>query len=163
MNIAPRRSGEHRARLRKKVVDRFVRDRLTVCEVADQIGRRPVVVRKSLEEAGICEVDRPLVSADEEQAARSLARRYKDGASIAALTRATGMPRVVIRGMLVSQGAVLSGRHSLTANDLDQVAVRHRAGEEIRELAANFGTSYVWISVSAATAKHQSAVVVEFG
>lgn len=142
VEVKPALRGKRRARIRLEVAERFVQDRSTVFELADQIGRRPGVVRRLLDEAGIREAGRSLVGTDEQETARSLVRRYTDGASIAALVRATGLDKRVIRGMLVSQGVVLPERHSLADDELDQVEVRYRAGESIRELAVSYGISY---------------------
>jgi hypothetical protein len=140
--VKPALCGKQRARIRLEVAERFVQDRSTVFELADQIGRRPGVVRRLLDEAGIREAGRSLIGTDEQETARSLARRYTEGASIAALVRATGLDKRAIRAMLVSQGVALPGRHSLTGDELHQVEALYQAGDSIRELAVSYGSSY---------------------
>lgn len=133
--------GKRRARIAAEVAERFIEDGLSVHELADLVGRRPVLVRRLLDEAGI-QAARPCVGFGEQEMARILARRYEGGASIAALVRQTGMDKRVIRGLLVKAGLVLPVRCSVTTEGAEYVVARYKAGDSIRMLVANIGYSY---------------------
>jgi lambda repressor-like predicted transcriptional regulator len=134
--------GKRRERIAAEVAERFARDRMSVHELASQLGRRPSVVRRLLDEAGVQAAGTPCVGIGEVETARTLARRYEGGASISALVRQTGLDKRVIRGMLSRQGVHLPERHSPDGEQAEQIATRYRAGESIRTLAASMGCSY---------------------
>jgi lambda repressor-like predicted transcriptional regulator len=134
--------GKRRERIAAEVAERFARDRMSVHELASQLGRRPSVVRRLLDEAGVQAAGAPCVGISEQETARTLARRYESGASISALVRQTGLDKRVIRGMLSGQGVALPERHSPSAAQAQEIATRYRAGESIRTLAASTGCSY---------------------
>ncbi|HJP79834.1 MAG TPA: helix-turn-helix domain-containing protein [Pseudonocardiaceae bacterium] len=134
--------GKRRERIAAEVAERFARDRMSVHELASQLGRRPSVVRRLLDEAGVQAAGTPCVGISEQETAQTLARRYEGGASISALVRQTGLDKRVIRGMLSRQGVALPERHSPSAEQSEEIAARYRAGESIRTLAASTGCSY---------------------
>ncbi|HEY2701651.1 MAG TPA: helix-turn-helix domain-containing protein [Pseudonocardiaceae bacterium] len=134
--------GKRRARIAAEVAERFARDRMSVHELASQLGRRPSVVRRLLGEAGVQAAGAPCVGISDQETAQTLARRYEGGASISALVRQTGLDKRVIRGMLSNQGVALPERHSPSSQEAEQIASRYRAGESIRTLAASTGCSY---------------------
>jgi hypothetical protein len=134
--------GQRRTQLAADIAQRFVQDRLSVQELASQVGHRPVVVRRLLDEAGIYDAGRTLVGTDEQETARNLARRYRQTGSIAALVRETGMDKRLIRRALVDAGVSLPVMRSLSQDEVERVAARYRDGESIRTLAASFGCSY---------------------
>jgi hypothetical protein len=144
--------GQRRKQLAADLARRFAHDRLSVQELASQLGRRPAVVRRLLDEAGIYESDRIMVGTDEQTTAHGLARRYKQTGSIAALVRETGMDKRVIRRKLMDAGVSLPDRHSLSAEEEDQAIARYRAGASIRTVAASIGSSYGTIRAALHTA-----------
>lgn len=133
--------GKRRAQIAGEVAERFIEDGLSVQELADLVGRRPALVRRLLDEAGI-QAERPCVGFSEQETAGILARRYEGGASIAALVQQTGMDKRVIRGLLVKAGLVLPVRSPVTPDGAEKVVARYKAGESIRMLVAGIGYSY---------------------
>ena len=115
---------------------------MSVHELASQLGRRPSVVRRLLDEAGVQAAGTPCVGIGEQETARTLARRYESGASISSLVRQTGLDKRVIRGMLSGQGVALPERHSPSREQAAQIASRYQDGESIRTLASSTGCSY---------------------
>lgn len=134
--------GERRKRLAANVARRYVQDRLSVQELARQLGRRPTLVRRLLDEAGICDAGRTLVGTDEQETASTLARRYQRAGSIAALVRETGMDKRAIRSKLLDAGTSLPVRHRLSPDDVTEAVARYRTGESIRTVATRIGCSY---------------------
>jgi hypothetical protein len=134
--------GHRREQLAADVAQRFVQDRMSVHDLASQLGRRPAVVRRLLDEAGIYDASRTMIGTDDQQTARNVARRYAQVGSISALVRETGMDKRVIRSMLVGAGVPLPTRHSLTDSETEQIAARYLDGASIRQLAKYFGASY---------------------
>jgi lambda repressor-like predicted transcriptional regulator len=142
-NAAPQAlRGKRRERIAAEVAERFTRERVSVHELANELGRRPSVVRRLLDEAGVRAAGTPCVGISEQETASTLARRYSHGASISALVRQTGLDKRVIRNLLSSVGVVLPVRHSPTGEQAEWIADRYRAGASIRALAASTGCSY---------------------
>jgi hypothetical protein len=138
----PALRGKHRDRFRAEVAKWFVTDRMTVHDIATMTAKRPSVVRRLLNEAGIAEADTQCVGLSEQETAQSLTRRYEAGASITDLVRQTGMDKRVIRRFLVAAGVDLPVAHSVTGEESAQVVARYRAGDSIRTLAGSIGCSY---------------------
>lgn len=145
--------GKRRDLARSDVTTWFVTDRMSVSEIATKLGRRPSVIRRLLDEAGVRGTDRHCIGLSELETAESLARRYEAGASISELVRQTGMDKRVIRGFLVQAGVDLPVAHSVTGEETTRIVARYRAGESIRALAASIGCSYGTIRATLQTAR----------
>ncbi len=142
-NVAPQAlRGKRRQRIAAELAERFARERVSVHELASELGRRPSVVRRLLGEAGVRAAGTPCVGISEQETASTLARRYCDGASISALVRQTGLDKRVIRDLLSRAGVALPVRHSPTGEQTAWITERYRSGESIRALATSTGCSY---------------------
>lgn len=134
--------GKRRKRIAAEVAERFIRERASVHDLAQELGHRPVVIRNLLTEAGISVADVPCIGVSDTEAAATLARRYSAGASITELVRLTGMDKRVVRALLVQADVELPERHSTTSEDAQQIVDGYRAGASIRTLASLTGCSY---------------------
>lgn len=134
--------GKRRKRVAAEIAERFIYHRVGVHELAEELGRRPAVVRHLLAEAGVCVADVPCIGVSDEEAAATLARRYTAGASISELVRLTGLDKRIVRNLLVVAGTTLPERHSTTGREVPQIIAEYRAGASIRTLAAGTGYSY---------------------
>lgn len=130
--------GKHREQLRTAFVKRFVKEHMSVEDIAQLVSMPPSVVRALLDEAG---VKHPV---SEEKSTRDLVERYNQGASLAALARETGLDTPVVKGILVDAGATLRvpTRHFVPSEHVKQIVTRYRSGESIRSVTDSTPYSY---------------------
>jgi lambda repressor-like predicted transcriptional regulator len=134
--------GEPRRRLAQALADRFQRGDASIQQLATEYGRRPSTIRRLLQEAGVTMDDGPMVGVPVNRLASTLASRYRNGASIAALVRQTGIDRRAIRALLISAGISLPERGTRPDDMADMLALRYHEGASIRDLADLAGCSY---------------------
>lgn len=138
----PNLRGEQRQRLAATLAERFRREGTPIRELAASINRRPTIVRRLLDEAGIQTEGPDLVGVSEPQTAAALATRYRQGSSIAALARETGIDWRVVRRLLVEAGVEMPTRGTKPAAPTAELVKRYQAGASIRSLATLTHTSY---------------------
>ncbi|WP_223198395.1 helix-turn-helix domain-containing protein, partial [Solihabitans fulvus] len=132
--------GHRRRKLAAALARRFQAEGLTIHQLAAQIGRRPGTVRRLLEEGGLRTDDGPCLGASDLELSALLARRYRDGASIADLSRDTAIDRRVVRRLLGAAG--IAPRPHRSPDHVAAMVEQYRAGASIRGLAARSGLSY---------------------
>jgi hypothetical protein len=136
----PALRGSRRQQFARQLADRYVRDRVSIGELAAQVHRRPTLVRRLLLEAGV-RIDGD-AGADGPDVAAELAGRYADGESLETLAKNTGIDRRVVRTLLADAGVPIRERHPVPAHQGGWVVEQYLAGITLRELAHRIGCSY---------------------
>lgn len=133
--------GRRRQRFARQLAARYTHHPVPIGELAAEVRRRPSLVRRLLEEAGI------QVGGDgrREGVAADLADRYAAGDSLETLANDTGIDRRVVRGLLTGAGVVIRERRPLPAERGQWVVEQYRAGTTLRELAGHTGCSYATV------------------
>ena len=140
-NTAKPLRGEQRQRLAAQVAADFVQNTMSIRELAVTLGRRPCTVRRLLVEAGVVEYTVACLGPDTDVVARRLAARYRDGESVDALSRWTGIDRREVRRLIRSAGG-LPDRPTRPDVATSVLVERYRAGVDIRGLTRETGLSY---------------------
>jgi hypothetical protein len=96
--------GHEREQVAAALAQRFVHEHVTIHELAREVGRRPSLVRRLLNEAGVCAENSPCVGVGESEVTATLARRYRSGVSIERLSEETGIDRRAVRRLLCDAG-----------------------------------------------------------
>lgn len=134
--------GPQRERVAAALAERFDPERVPIRELASKINRRPSMVRRLLDEAGVHAEGAPCVGITESEVAAALATRYREGAPIDRLSRDTGIDRRVVRRLLIEAKVPLRERRPPPPNQTDWVVEQYRAGATLRKLAELTGCSY---------------------
>lgn len=138
----PALRGQRREQVASALAQRFVHEQVSIRELAREFGRRPSLVRRLLDEAGVCVETRSCVGIAPSEIPTVLATRYREGVPIEQLADDTGIDRRVVRRLLTEAGVTLPERHSLPADQSDWVVEQYRVGVSLRELAKLTHCSY---------------------
>ncbi|GAB2677409.1 hypothetical protein GCM10027271_42810 [Saccharopolyspora gloriosae] len=93
--------GRRRRTLARKLTARFDAGETVIGDLATAIGRKPSLVRRLLEEAGVHTEHSPYIGADDDQLATCLAaRHHQHGDSITALIHDTSLHRARLHALL---------------------------------------------------------------
>ncbi|HEX5401316.1 MAG TPA: helix-turn-helix domain-containing protein [Pseudonocardiaceae bacterium] len=131
--------GQQREDLARELAARYTRRPMPIADLAAEIHRRPTLVRRLLEEAGI------VVSANARRSGSGvgeLADRYQQGESLEKLAKATGIDRRVVRDLLTGVGVIIREHRALPASRQQWVVEEYEKGITLRELAQRTGCSY---------------------
>lgn len=134
--------GRQRVQAAAALAERFDPDRLPIRELATEVNRRPSMVRRLLDEAGVHAQGASCVGVAESEVVAALSARYRDGVPIETLSRDTGIDRRVVRRLLTEAGVPLRERHPLPHDQAGWVVEQYRAGATLRRLAELTGCSY---------------------
>ncbi|MCA1707840.1 MAG: hypothetical protein LC808_33030 [Actinobacteria bacterium] len=138
----PALRGQQREQIAAALAHRFVQEQVSIRDLASELGRRPSLIRRLLDEAGVCADTTSCVGVAESEIATVLAARYRDGVPIEQLSDDTGIDRRVIRRLLTEAGVSRPERHPLPVDQSDWVVEQYRAGVSLRELAKQTSCSY---------------------
>lgn len=134
--------GSQREQTAADLAERFDPERVSIRQLAVEVNRRPSMVRRLLDEAGVHTDDVSCVGVAEPGVTAALSARYLDGVPIDRLSHDTGIDRRVVRRLLTEARVPLRERHPLPPDQTDWVVEQYRAGATLRELAEQAGCSY---------------------
>lgn len=138
----PALRGQQREQIAAALAQRFVQEQVSIRDLATELGRRPSLIRRLLDEAGVCADTPSCVGAKDSEIAAVLADRYRGGVPIEQLSDDTGIGRRAIRRLLTEAGVSRPARHPLPVDQSDWVVEQYRAGVSLRELAKQTNCSY---------------------
>jgi DNA-directed RNA polymerase specialized sigma24 family protein len=135
--------GRQRQRFARQLAARYTHNPVPIGDLAAEVHRRPTLVRRLLEEAGI-QVGGG-TQGHRQGVAAELADRYAAGDSLETLAKDTGIDRRVVRGLLTDAGVTIRERRPLPAEQGQWVVDQYRGGTTLRELAEHTGCSYATV------------------
>ena len=140
---AARIRGSLRTAVADALAERFMRERVSsILELARELRRRPSTVRRLLAEGGARGDDQTCVGYSEDEVARAVTRRFRQGDSVEALHRDTGIDERVLRELLLAAGERLEQRQAAPMERRADLRRRYEHGASIQELAEENDSSY---------------------
>lgn len=133
--------GSLRRQIAREFPERFRGDPVPIQDLAAKVVRRPSLVRRLLEEAGVRTEDESCLGMPMGEIAAAVATRYQSGVSIDRMSRDTGIDRRRINDLVQQRKAPLRTRNPLPADQVPWVVKQYQRGATLRALADVTGSS----------------------